>query len=141
MHHDSRAIAIATREAGRLYSNILAYETPFTRDFTPKIYYNISDVIEEKVELLRLYKEKSRMSDSIRGLAEFRALQSRLSTSIRYVEAFDVVKVYMDREFKLQKVPLNKKEPQHEEGLQTMSQEPAATRLETDVSPMLGRQF
>ena len=109
VHHDHRAVSTATQEAGRFDSNILAYESPLTRNFEPKVYYDISDVIDDKIELIRIYwSQRSKLytkANAIKALSEFRALQSRLNTSINYVEAFDVLKLCIDKEFKLQKVP------------------------------------
>jgi LmbE family N-acetylglucosaminyl deacetylase len=109
IHHDHRAVATATVEAGRFSSNILAYEIPLTRTFDPKVYYDISDVIDDKIALIRIYwSQRSKLytkANAIKALAEFRALQSRLNTSINYVEAFDVLKLCLNKEFKLQKVP------------------------------------
>ena len=112
VHHDHRAVAIATREAARFDSNVLAYEIPLTRNFEPKVYYDISDVIDDKVELIRIYwSQRSKLyvkANAIKGLAEFRALQSRLNGTINYVEAFDVLKLCLDKDFRLQKVPYEK---------------------------------
>ena len=109
IHHDHRAVSTATQEAARFNSNVLAYEIPLTRNFEPKVYYDISDVIDDKIELIRIYwSQRSKLytkANAIKSLAEFRALQSRLNTSINYVEAFDVLKLCLDKEFKLQKVP------------------------------------
>jgi LmbE family N-acetylglucosaminyl deacetylase len=112
IHHDHRAVATATKEAGRFDSNILAYEIPLTRNFEPKVYYDISDVIDDKVELIRIFwSQRSKLytkANAIKALAEFRALQSRLNTSINYVESFDVLKLCLNGDFKLQKVPYDK---------------------------------
>lgn len=37
IHHDHRASATATVEAGRFASNILSYEIPLTKDFKPQV--------------------------------------------------------------------------------------------------------
>lgn len=122
IHHDHRAVSTATLESARFNSNILAYEIPLTRNFEPKVYYDISEVIDEKVELIRIFwSQRSKLytkANAIKGLAEFRALQSRLNTSIDYVESFDVLKLCLDKEFKLQKVPYDKSAA--EEGLQNL---------------------
>jgi hypothetical protein len=61
----------------------MAYEIPLTKDFKPQIFYDISDVINEKVELLNLFKSQMDKlylkANAIKGLAEYRALQSRLN--------------------------------------------------------------
>lgn len=113
IHHDHRAVATATQEAGRFDSNVLAYEIPLTRNFDPKVYYDISDVIDDKIELIRIYwSQRSKLytkANAIKSLAEFRALQSRLNTKVNYVEAFDVMKLCLDKDFRLQRVPYEKR--------------------------------
>jgi LmbE family N-acetylglucosaminyl deacetylase len=108
-HHDHRAIAASTIEAGRYIPNILAYEIPVTRDFKPQVYYDISDVVDDKIQLINsFWSQRSKMflqSNAIRGLAEYRALQSRLNTHVTAVEAFEVQKLCFGKEFKLLKVP------------------------------------
>ena len=112
VHHDHRTVSRATLEAGRYDSNNLAYEIPHTRAFPPKIFYDISDVIDDKVQLVKLFASQSEKfylrADAIRGLAEYRALQSRFKGSINYVEAFDASKLCFGKEFKLRKVPYEK---------------------------------
>jgi LmbE family N-acetylglucosaminyl deacetylase len=122
-HHDHRAIAASTIEAGRNVPNIMAYEIPLTKDFKPQIFYDISDVIDEKVELLNLFKSQMDKlylkANAIKGLAEYRALQSRLNRksnqsdasaypdafdyveAFDHVEAFEVLKICVDKGFKL----------------------------------------
>jgi LmbE family N-acetylglucosaminyl deacetylase len=108
-HHDHRAIAASTNEAGRFVPNILAYEIPVTRDFTPQVYYDISDVIDGKIELINIFlsqRSKSFLqSNAIRGLAQYRALQSRFDNSVSCVEAFEVQKLFFGKDFKLLNVP------------------------------------
>jgi LmbE family N-acetylglucosaminyl deacetylase len=112
VHHDHRAIASATVEAARFYSNILSYEIPLTKTFDPKVYYDVSDVIDEKVKLIRIFWSQSNKlylkANAIKALAEYRALQSRLNHSINYVEAFEVLKLCFDKEFRLTKAPFEK---------------------------------
>jgi LmbE family N-acetylglucosaminyl deacetylase len=108
-HHDHRAIAASTIEAGRFVPNILSYEIPVTRDFKPQVYFDISDVIDDKIELINIFwSQRSKMflkSNAIKGLAEYRALQSRLNSSVTCVEAFEVQKLCFGKEFKLLKIP------------------------------------
>lgn len=114
VHHDHRAIATATVEAARFNSNILSYEIPLSRSFDPKVFYDISDVVYEKVELIEIFwSQKSKLylkANAIKGLAEYRALQSRLNTEVKYVEAFEIVKLCFDKNFKLLTVPYQKTE-------------------------------
>lgn len=109
VHHDHRAVAEATLEAGRYDSNILSYEVPLSRDFEPRVFFDITDTIGDKVELVNIFASQRRKAytraNAIKGLAEFRALQSRFHGEVEYVEAFDVVKLCLGREFKLRRVP------------------------------------
>jgi LmbE family N-acetylglucosaminyl deacetylase len=112
VHHDHRAIALATLEAARFNSNVLSYEIPLSRNFDPKVFVDISEVVNEKVELIEIFwSQQSKLylkSNAIKGLAEYRALQSRLNTSIKYVEAFEVMKICLTNDFKLLTVPYEK---------------------------------
>src|SRR6267143_322889 len=109
VHHDHRAIALSTVEAGRFVSNILSYEIPLTKNFTPQVFFDITDVVDDKVELVKIFwSQQSKLylkANGIKGLAEYRALQSRLNSTVNYVEAFEVLKLCLDKEFKLLKVP------------------------------------
>ncbi len=111
-HHDHRAIAASTMEAGRFVPNILAYEIPVTRDFKPQVYYDISDVIDDKIELINIFmsqRSKSFLqSNAIRGLAQYRALQSRFDNTVSCVEAFEVQKLFFGKDFKLLNIPQDK---------------------------------
>lgn len=115
VHHDHRAVAAATVEAGRFYSNILSYEIPLTKNFDPKVFYDVSDVIDDKLRLLKIFwSQETKLyvnASVIRGLAQFRAFQSRLNSSIDHVEAFEVAKMCLDKDFKLMKVPFEKPLP------------------------------
>lgn len=116
IHHDHRAIASATVEAARFNSNILSYEIPLTKSFEPEVFYDISDVVYEKVELIEIFwSQQSKLylkANAIKGLAEYRALQSRLNTGVKYVEAFEVLKLCFDKDFRLLTVPYAKIENQ-----------------------------
>jgi LmbE family N-acetylglucosaminyl deacetylase len=112
IHHDHRAIALATLEAARFNSNVLSYEIPLSRNFDPKVFVDISEVVNEKVELIEIFwSQQSKLylkANAIKGLAEYRALQSRLNTGIKYVEAFEVMKICLTNDFKLLTVPYEK---------------------------------
>jgi LmbE family N-acetylglucosaminyl deacetylase len=102
-HHDHRAVAEATIEAGRNVSNMLSYEMPLTKGFEPHLYYDISDSMDAKLELLSMFQSQSHKifleSRAIRGLAQYRALQSRLGSDVIYSESFQIVKVGLDGNF------------------------------------------
>jgi LmbE family N-acetylglucosaminyl deacetylase len=109
-HHDHRAAAEACIEAGRNVPNVLTYEMPLTKGFDPHVYYDISDSMDAKLELLSLFKSQSHKffleSKAIRGLAQYRALQSRLGTDVTYAESFQIVKAALDGTFSLCYNPL-----------------------------------
>ncbi len=112
-HHDHRAAAAATVEAGRFAHNILSYEIPLSRDFKPQVFHDISDVIEKKISLISLFQsQKDKVyltSTAIMGLSAYRALQSRMNStkenkeieSVNHVEAFEVMKISLDNSMKL----------------------------------------
>ena len=95
-HHDHRAVGRATTEAARLSENIFTYENPLTKDFVPQAYVDISDVINGKIQLLNLYpsqRDKDYLkSNAIFGLAQYRALQSRM-LNVKFAEAFQITKL------------------------------------------------
>jgi len=109
IHHDHGAIGTATLEAARYSSNILTHEIPLTVDFEPQVFHDITDVIDENVELIEIFwSQNSKLylkANAIKGLAEYRALQSRLNAHINYASSFEVVKLCLDKQFRLMKVP------------------------------------
>ncbi len=76
---------------------------PLTKGFDPHIYYDISDTMDAKLELLSLFQSQSHKmfleSKAIKGLAQYRALQSRLGSDVSYAESFQIVKVALDGNF------------------------------------------
>ena len=104
-HHDHRAIAEATLEAGRFIPNILSYEMPVTKDFSPHVYYDISDVINDKIELLSIFSSQQHKmficANATKGLAQYRALQSRLHPSVTSVESYEALKLGIGTDFSL----------------------------------------
>ncbi len=113
-HHDHRAVAAATSEAARFYSNVLSYEIPLTKEFNPVIYYDITDVLDGKIQLIRLFWSQSAklylQANAIKALSEYRALQGRLNYSMNNVEAFEVIRLCLDGDFKLMKAAFAKPE-------------------------------
>jgi LmbE family N-acetylglucosaminyl deacetylase len=106
-HHDHRAVAEATIEAGRNVSTVLSYEMPLTKAFEPHLYYDISDSMDAKLELLSMFQSQSHKifleSRAIKGLAQYRALQSRMGSDVLYSESFQIVKAALDGNFSLWK--------------------------------------
>ena len=106
-HHDHRAVAEATLEAARNSQNVLAYEIPVTKHFSPQLFYDISSVIQDKIRLVSLFESQSGKSftleRAVKGLAEYRALQSRLNANVTHTEAFQVLKMVTNVDFGLMK--------------------------------------
>ena len=104
-HHDHRAVAAATREAGRNIINILTYEISITKDFNPQVFFDISDLVEDKIHLLNVFLSQRGKSflaaDAIKGLAQYRAYQSRLPQNVTHVEAFEIIKMGLKSNFSL----------------------------------------
>ncbi len=106
-HHDHRAVAESTLEAARDSQNVLAYEIPVTKEFSPQLYYDVSDVIDDKVRLIELFltqRGKSfTLGSAVKGMAEYRALQSRLNSTVSHTEAFQVLKMCTNTDFSMKK--------------------------------------
>lgn len=96
LHHDHRAVARCSIEAARRVPSIVAYENPVSRLFNPQVYVDISSVVDDKLQLMQSYSSQVHRDytkkKAMRGLAEYRALQSRLRF-ISHAEAFEVVKL------------------------------------------------
>lgn len=122
IHHDHRAAAAATIEAGRFVPNILSYEIPLTRDFKPQVFHDISDVINDKISMIEMFKSQRDKvylnANAIAGLASYRALQSRMNSTpdnreinkVKHVEAFEVLKISLDSSLTLSHTAITKLE-------------------------------
>ncbi|MFH1201744.1 MAG: PIG-L deacetylase family protein [Candidatus Omnitrophota bacterium] len=92
IHQDHRALAQAAISASRYIKNVLFYEVPTTQDFQPDVFADIGDVLEEKLELLKIHHsqvDKTRVPglsiiESATSCANFRGFQGR----VKYAEGF-----------------------------------------------------
>lgn len=99
-HQDHRKVSQATTTAARYLKNVLFYECPTTTEFTPTIFENIEDVLEEKMQILTLHESQvtrtnvSGMSiiDFARAAATFRGFQNRC----KYAEGFMPLRMSLD---------------------------------------------
>ena len=106
VHSDHRIIANAVISASKPFraksvKTLLAYEVPsetnfaFKDFFQPKIYYDISNYMDEKINILKLYKSElaqhpfPRSLESSKNLAKIRGSES----NNEYAEAFHVIKM------------------------------------------------
>ncbi|MCS4541300.1 MAG: PIG-L family deacetylase [Euryarchaeota archaeon] len=90
-HQDHRNTSLASLSAARAVPEIFLYETPSTLfNFSPTIFIDISKSIDLKIQAIKAHKSQIKKAytkpDAIRGLAQFRGHQSRLT----FAEAFEL---------------------------------------------------
>ena len=99
-HQDHRALCRAIVSATRYVRNVLFYETPTTHDFSPTVFVDIRETIEEKYSMLLAHKsqvmktniEGLSIVDAARSTAIFRGIQGRL----QYAEAFIPLRLFIN---------------------------------------------
>lgn len=97
VHQDHRAIAQAAISASRYLKEVLFYEVPTTQHFEPDVFVDIHDVLDKKLELLRMHKsqvdrtkiENLSIVESVQSCANFRGYQGR----VKYAEGFKAVRL------------------------------------------------
>ena len=97
VHQDHRAAALAGVSASRYVKEILFYEVPTTQHFEPDIFVDINDVLEKKIELIKLHAsqvDKTRVEnltilESAQSCANFRGYQGR----VKFAEGFKALRV------------------------------------------------
>ena len=97
VHQDHRAVAQAGISATRYIREVLFYEVPTTQHFEPDIFVDIKDVLDKKLELLKLHTsqvDKTRVDnltilESVGSCANFRGYQGR----VKYAEGFKALRV------------------------------------------------
>ncbi len=96
-HQDHRVVAQAGLSATRYIKEVLCYEVPSSRNFQPNIFVDIKDVLEEKMELLRLHASQINRTqvqdltivESATSCAIFRGYQGR----VKYAEGFLPIRI------------------------------------------------
>lgn len=99
-HQDHRALCRATVSATRYIKNVIFYETPTTLDFSPTVFVDIKETIEEKVAMLLAHKsqvlktniEGLSIVDAARSTAMFRGIQGR----VHYAEGFIPLRLFIN---------------------------------------------
>ena len=96
-HQDHRATAVATLAACRRLSRVLLYESPTTQAFSPSVFIDVTNLVEEKVDLIRAHVSqvlKNGLVDleAIEAQARYRGFQAR----IRHAEAFETDRFVWD---------------------------------------------
>lgn len=96
VHLDHQNIARATLTAARHIPRILMYRSNWyetSHNFLGKFYVDISDVIEEKFDLLKFYKsEYQRMGDRWQSFFMNEHKNAGQRIGVKYAEVFEVVK-------------------------------------------------
>ncbi|MEW6670469.1 MAG: PIG-L deacetylase family protein [Thermodesulfobacteriota bacterium] len=99
-HQDHRHLCQATVSATRYVKNVLFYEGPTTQNFSPHVFIDISDTLDQKAAALKAHSsqiKKTNIEDlSIVELAyssaNFRGIQGR----VKYAEAFHSLRLFIN---------------------------------------------
>ena len=91
-HQDHRNLTACTLAATRYIPNFLFYESPSSQNFNRNVYVDISEVLDEKIELLKIHAsqisktniEETTIIDMATSAATFRGIQAR----VRCAEGF-----------------------------------------------------
>ena len=97
IHQDHRITAAACLSATRYIKEVLYYEVPTTQNFQPEIYVDIGNVLDKKLELLKIHNSQVNRTrvegltilESAQSCATFRGYQGR----VKYAEAFQGVRI------------------------------------------------
>lgn len=99
-HQDHVAVSKATITAARYANNLIFYETPTSIDFSPNIFFDITENINFKIRLLKSHfsqLNKTRVEnlsiiESAKSTAVFRGYQAR----VKYAEAFMAQRILLN---------------------------------------------
>jgi LmbE family N-acetylglucosaminyl deacetylase len=97
VHQDHRALARAGVSATRYIKEVLFFEVPTTIEFEPDIFVDIDDVLDKKLEALRLHAsqvDRTQVAnltilESAKACATFRGYQGR----VKYAEGFKALRL------------------------------------------------
>lgn len=100
VHQDHRAAAKAGISATRYIKEVLFFEVPTTQHFEPDIFVDIHDVLDKKLELLKVHAsqvdktkvENLTILESAAACATFRGYQGR----VKYAEGFKALRMLRD---------------------------------------------
>jgi LmbE family N-acetylglucosaminyl deacetylase len=100
VHQDHRAAAQAAVSATRYIKEALFFEVPTTQHFEPDIFVDIQDVLDRKLQVLKIHNsqvdrtrvENLSIVESAQSCANFRGYQGR----VRYAEGFKALRVLKD---------------------------------------------
>jgi len=97
IHQDHRAASHAGVSATRYVREVLFFEVPTTRNFEPDIFVDIGDILDEKLNLLKVHAsqiDKTKIEgltilESTTSCATFRGFQGR----VKYAEGFKALRI------------------------------------------------
>lgn len=99
-HQDHRALAKAAVSATRYVKNVLFYEGPTSQDFSPTVFVDIRETLEEKTQVLLAHQsqvtktniEGLSIVDISRSTAVFRGISGR----VQYAEGFVPLRLFIN---------------------------------------------
>ena len=99
-HQDHRALSRATVTASRYIRNVLFYEGPTTNDFSPTVFVDIKETVDDKISMLLAHQsqvmktniEGLSIVDIVRSTAVFRGIQGR----VQYAEGFIPLRLFIN---------------------------------------------
>jgi len=106
-HQDHRALAKAAVSATRYVKNVLFYEGPTSQNFSPTVFVDIRETLEEKLQILLAHQSQV-MKTNIEGLsivdisrstAVFRGISGR----VQYAEGFMPLRMFIQDVIRPQK--------------------------------------
>lgn len=96
VHHDHRALALASLHCCRHIPRLLTYCSNYYESnlrFDPRFFVDISDVIEKKIELIEIYQsERTRTGELWSDYVQSQSRLMGLKADVQYAEGFEVVK-------------------------------------------------
>ena len=98
-HQDHRALAKAAVSATRYVKNVLFYEGPTTQEFSPNVFVDIKEAMDDKINMLLAHQsqvtktniEGLSIIDIARSIAVFRGIQGR----VQFAEGFVPLRYFM----------------------------------------------
>jgi LmbE family N-acetylglucosaminyl deacetylase len=99
-HQDHRSLSKATVSATRYVRNVLFYEVPTTVNFSPLVFVDIKDTLEQKIDSLLAHHsqvmktniEGLSIADVVKSTAVFRGIQGR----VQYAEGFVPLRLFVN---------------------------------------------
>jgi len=98
-HQDHRALAKAAVSATRYVKNVLFYEGPTSQNFSPTVYVDIRETLEEKMQVLLAHQSQVTKTNieglSIIDIARSTAVFRGISGRVQYAEGFMPLRMFI----------------------------------------------